>query len=314
MANSSVPPESRFRPRYLLFRVRGLIILVILIAGCLGWVVNSARRQRATVQAIVHSSGGVYYDWQYRNGHFVMGRSARWPKWLDDHVGSDFLDDVTWVKVGRHGISDAELLQVGYLRQLEELHVSSLRTDAGLANLEGLGKLRKLFLYGPEFTDAALAHLKRLTRLRTLGLSNCLVTDAGLVHLNELSSLQVLGLTNCKVGDAGLAQLQRRNGLLELGLSGCNVTDAGLAHLEQLSKLQHLLLRRTHVTDAGMPHLSGLTRLIYLDLAETAVTDAGLEHLKALKSLSELWLDGSKVTDQGARELKRSLPNVTIHR
>ncbi len=221
-------------------------MLVILVAVCLGWMVNSARRQRATVRAIVLSGGGVQYDWQYRNGNPVKGRSARWPKWLEDRLGSDFLDDVTWVKVGLRGISDAELLQVGYLTQLEELHVSGSRTtDAGLANLEGLGKLRSLFLYGPEFTDTALAHLKRLTRLRRLGLSNCLVTEAGLAHLNELHSLQTLALTNCKLGDAALVQLQWHSGLLELGLSRCNVTDAGLAHLEQLSKLRILLLRRT---------------------------------------------------------------------
>ena len=109
--------------KYLRFSLRGLIILVLLIGDCLGWIASSASRQRAAVLAIEKSGGRVQYDWQYKNGRSLRGLTPRSPKWLVDRIGIHYFNDVTWAMVGRRGISDDELLRVGNLKQLEELQI-----------------------------------------------------------------------------------------------------------------------------------------------------------------------------------------------
>ncbi len=55
-------PVSRPWRRFLRFSVRGMIVLVIVIAGCLGWIVRSARIQRQAVAAIRKMNGQVGYE------------------------------------------------------------------------------------------------------------------------------------------------------------------------------------------------------------------------------------------------------------
>jgi hypothetical protein len=47
--------------------LRGLIVMVLLIAGILGWTVRQARVQHDAVAMITRPGGTVYYDWQVRN-------------------------------------------------------------------------------------------------------------------------------------------------------------------------------------------------------------------------------------------------------
>jgi hypothetical protein len=112
-----------------------------------------------------------------------------------------------------------------------------------------------VFLDGTKLTDAGLAHLNELTRLRVLDLTDTQVTDAGLAHLTGLKGLQRLHLTGTKVTDAGLAHLTNLKRLTHLYLCDTGVTDAGLAHLKRLTGLQRLDLIGTKVTEAGVADL-----------------------------------------------------------
>jgi hypothetical protein len=49
--------------KYVRFSVRGLIVVVLLTGGWLGWIVREAHFQRDAVAAIVKSGGIVVYDW-----------------------------------------------------------------------------------------------------------------------------------------------------------------------------------------------------------------------------------------------------------
>jgi hypothetical protein len=51
--------SSRWWRRYARFSVRGLIVLVLLVGGGLGWMVRSARDQRGDVKAIEAAGGDV---------------------------------------------------------------------------------------------------------------------------------------------------------------------------------------------------------------------------------------------------------------
>jgi hypothetical protein len=50
------------------FSVRGLIVLVLVVGGWLGWTVRSSRIQRDAVAAIRKADRSVSYDWEYCDG------------------------------------------------------------------------------------------------------------------------------------------------------------------------------------------------------------------------------------------------------
>ena len=64
-----MPTEFVSRPwrRFLRFSVRGLIVVVLAIGGCLGWVDRSAGIQREAVARIRGAGGFVFYAY-HREG------------------------------------------------------------------------------------------------------------------------------------------------------------------------------------------------------------------------------------------------------
>jgi hypothetical protein len=138
-------------------------------------------------------------------------------------------------------------------------------------------------------TDADLAHLHGLTRLRFVNLRGAQVTDAGLAHLPGLTGLERLYLDSTQVTGAGLVHLQGISRLHWLSLRGTRVTDTGLAHLEGLPGLQKLWLRGTQVTDVGLTHLQGLPGLRFVGLEGTQVTDAGLAQLRRARPKCQVY-------------------------
>src|SRR5579864_1148354 len=259
-AEGQTKPRRRFRAR---FTVRAMMLVVLVIAGGLGWVVHRARVQRDAMAAILPSQGSIRNDWEWQNDKYipVALQKPPGPKWLVDRLGIEYFSNIVAVKMYEHG-SDALLAPIGRLDRLESLSVQGKQyTDRGLAYLEGLSHLRILTLFDTQVGDAGLAHLKRLTHL------------------------QILDLGFCKVGDTGLAHLKRLTSLKRLSLARTRVTDAGLIHLRGLARLEHLDLWDTHVGNAGLAHLRGLTHLEVLHLGETEVGDTGMAQLERLSNL-----------------------------
>jgi internalin A len=258
-------PVPRTWRKYLRFSMRGLIVLVLVIAAGLGWVVRSARIQREAVVAIIGVGGLVRYDWE---GSIANGSPAAqsWaPRWIVDLIGFDYFGQVTAVV----------------------LSPSSKATDAAIVQVGRLSHLKLLKLNGSSLSDAGLAHLKGLTNLSVLDLSDMHVSDAGLAYLNRLTKLSELDLGDTQVTDVGLAHLNGLTNLFDVNLGGTQVTDAGLAHLKGLTNLSVLRLNGTQVSDAGLAHLKGLTKLSFLRVSDTLVTGAGMKELKqALPSLT----------------------------
>jgi hypothetical protein len=190
--------------------VRGLIVVVLLIGGGLGWFVRKARIQREAGEALSSRGAFVYYDWQFKDGHITDGRPPA-PEWLVRRIGVDYFGKIIYVdfpqivspiKTGKEPIylgqtggcmitfdtivADADLL---YLRDLDRLEILNLNNapigDAGLAHIMGLSRLRELSLDGTGVTDKGLAYLKGFPRLRTLNLQRTAVTDAGVEALRR---------------------------------------------------------------------------------------------------------------------------------
>jgi internalin A len=233
MSTHLANPVSRPWRRFLRFSVRGLIVVVLLIGGWLGWIVRSARIQQVAVAAIENAGGFVWYDWQWSKGRSIPGAQPWAPRWLVDRIGVDYFGHVTCVMLFPVA-TDGVLAKVGLLTQLQELNLyRSSVSDFGLSHLRGLNELTTLYLGRTPVTDAGLAHLGGLTNLRELKLDSTEVSDAGLAHLSRLSKLTNLDLRNTQVTDAGLAHIRGLTSLSRLELEGSQVTDAGIKELKQ---------------------------------------------------------------------------------
>jgi hypothetical protein len=175
------------RGPYVRMSVRGLMALVLIVGGGLGWIVHEAQVQRNAVAAVKKAGGSVVYDWQRTLGAW---EPRPWgPKWLVDRIGVDYFGNVVEVWLSGPTLQDAE---------------------AALAHVGNLRRLEGLWLAAPAMTDDGMAHLAGLTKLKLLNidLSGTAVTDAGLVHLKGLTGLERLGLTRTSVTIAGVSELQ----------------------------------------------------------------------------------------------------------
>jgi hypothetical protein len=88
-------PSRKFWRQRLRLSVRGLMILVLVVGGGLGWIIQSAHVQRDAVTAITAAGGTVFYNWQIRcDGSFLSNPKPWAPKWLVDRVGIDYFGHV----------------------------------------------------------------------------------------------------------------------------------------------------------------------------------------------------------------------------
>jgi len=83
-------------------------------------------------------------------------------------------------------------------------------TDAGVAPLQGLKRLRHLNLHGQNLSDRSLTMISSLAVLEHLSLTGTAITDSGLIHLAGLTNLRELRLWETSVTEAGVAALKAK--------------------------------------------------------------------------------------------------------
>jgi internalin A len=209
-------------------------------------------------------------------------------------TGLSHVQDLRSLRVLRLFLTDVTNGGLRYLRSLENLEVLEvLPTDAasdrvyfnedGLANLEGLKRLRKLGLCGTGVTDRGVAHLKGLARLEELDLSLTNVTDEGLENLTGLTNLRKLGLRGCRLADRGMAALSKLTELRELDVrleyppATPLLTAEGVMHLTKLRKLEVL----SPPLDVPLDDLLALPNLKRVDLRSHPLSEEELDRLRA---------------------------------
>jgi hypothetical protein len=240
---------------YVRVSVRAFVVLVLLAGGWMGWLVQSARRQRAAVAAIQRSDGYVEYEWDILNPNRKPTGRLLWSKWLVDRLGVDYFYNVVAVDLDDRA-SDLDLVHVGDLTRLRSLQLSRSRvTDAGLEYLQGLTSLKRLTLRSTGVTDAGLAYLTGMTNLEELRLAQTGCTDAGLAHLSALHRLKILGLARTQVTPSGLARLKAAKSLEQVILGGTPIRDEELVQLNGMSRLKLLGLGGSHVSDEAVDKL-----------------------------------------------------------
>lgn len=161
MSTTFAKPVSRPWRRFLRFSVRGLIIVVLLIAGWLGWIVHGARIQHEAVAAIIKDRGRIEYDWESHSGCFSAAGTPWAPRWLTEQMGIDYFGHVTSVVLNSE--TNTTIAHVGRLNRLQRLELSHM--GGHLAHLSGLTKLTELQLKDTRLTDAGMAQLKQVLPL-----------------------------------------------------------------------------------------------------------------------------------------------------
>jgi hypothetical protein len=212
------------------------------------------------------------------------------------------MTQLTCLDVSGTKVTDDGLRHVGRLANMEYLDLGIYSdegipcTDAGLAHLSGLTRLRWLRLAGSKVTDAGLKHLSGMQELTHLSLDRCEVTNAGLALLAPLGELDELWLPRT-LDDEGCLALARLKNLREIVGDTDSVTDAGVAQLATLAHLERLTLEGDAITDRSLAALKQAQQLKWLHLYDTSVTDSGLAMLQEMPQLELLRIRGHKQTD-----------------
>ena len=207
------------------------------------------------------------------------------------------------------------------LGELRELSITAPLTDDGLVPLGSLRQLERLELscggmWGrggvTSFSDAGVAHLSRLTRLKQLAIRSPPVTGATLGQLEALPHIEALSLAMSGIDNAGMEQLAAAASLTNLDLNRTTISDAGVAHLAGLDRLRALDLSYTAVGDDAMAVLNPEVQLRVLNLAGTSTTDMGLEFLHQFVSLEKIALESTHVSTTGMVRCDQALPNCRV--
>jgi hypothetical protein len=292
------------------------MVLVLVLGGGLGWVVNRANTRRRAVALIREKAaiGAVSFafDYQVANGQPKAKAKAtsRVPAWMRRALGNEFFHDVAFVFIDFSMLNGRDASDVmAAIRQLSGLRNATLDNAPADVSIRGLDRLEKLALVFDEEVVAGRVDLGTLPRLRTARLDGRGVNDAALAQISKNQSLRELLIDCQSVTDAGLRSLAALKGLRSLTITntGEKAIGPGLECLEAMKDLRVLDLGAASVSEAGLAHLAGLTELEILRIGEAPVTDAVLESMGRLTKLGELTIGGPcDVTDQGTLLLSRN--------
>ncbi|MHC4726385.1 MAG: leucine-rich repeat domain-containing protein [Planctomycetota bacterium] len=212
------------------------------------------------------------------------------------------------------------------LASLEDLHIynhDSL-SEADIACLETLGRLKKLNVGSRHLTDRNMVSFGKLKQLESLSISGIpgasKINKSGLNQLNGLTNLRYL-----KVGLWGNSAKANPADELMLDLSGLkkmkdmnlalSLQDSDLVFLEHLPQLEKLMIQPepdSPLNGAFMRHLSELPELNRLYVTElSGCTGEDLAHLNGLPKLRDLTLSG-QITDTSLASLTGPLSLESI--
>ena len=168
---------------------RAVLSLLVMMTASVGWandLDDVHPKDRAAVEALAETKSWIRFDEQ--------GRAVR-------------LIASTW---GDNPLTNAHMPWVAKLTELRELDLSSSSvTDAGLAHLKGLGKLRRLGL-SEGSSNFALSHVVDFwTKFidRDIQVHKSHVSDKGMAHFVHLTELEELDLAGADISDQGLKAL-----------------------------------------------------------------------------------------------------------
>jgi Leucine-rich repeat (LRR) protein len=170
-----------------------------------------------------------------------------------------------------------------------------------------------------ELSDAMVAKLTGLKKLKKLQLKNSGITDNAVKTVVEsfpaLTGLDIS--SNTLLTDTSLKEIAKLKELTELTINYCNFSEFGMMDISELPKLTTLDIRANmQVGNSGLDYLTALPSLKSLKHLSPAVDDTGLESLSAVKGLETLEIQDFNITDRAGQFIRQfeKLTNLIIMR
>jgi len=206
------------------------------------------------------------------------------------------------------------------LSSMKELHISTGNSlsDADLASLEPLVRMRDLFIRSTSVTDRGFASIAKLEKLENLTVSSFSVlggtgiSKSGLNQLNALPNLRFLQVhawgnpAQTDPADELILDLSGLKKMKDMYLSGLPLRDGDLAFAKHLTLLENLNVSsdpNSTLRGAVFRHLRELPELTRLSVHGLSdCTGQDLAHLNRLPKLRTMYLSGM-ITDAALASL-----------
>jgi hypothetical protein len=168
-------------------------------------------------------------------------------------------------------------------------------SDAEIADIIQLKKLKKLRLIKQPITDKSLGQLSALKQLRHLEIEHSAIKGRGFRDL-DLPQLRRLDFGSAGINTA-IANCGKLTGLREVVFFGSDITDSGLSKLTFAPSLEFINVGQCKkLRGAGFKALHGLKKLQEVNAVGVNFSKAGFEALSGLTSLKRLELMSAKIT------------------
>jgi hypothetical protein len=204
-------------------------------------------------------------------------------------------------------LTDEALASIGALSGVValDLHMSAFGsphyTARGLAHLRRMSSLQELNFHGALATDAALAEIAAIPRLRWLHCQDPVAGDEGFAALAECTTLENVASRVCRqMTDRGFAAIARLPRLQRLALGGPRISDAAMSHLADAPALVDL--NPIMFGDAAFEHIAKIPRLERLtNMYNRSTGDAATRHLRSHPTLVDYGAFGTQISDESLR-------------
>lgn len=302
----AIDPPKPAKKRWRAISLRMLMLLVLIVAGWLGWITHRAKVQRDAVAVLRRHHASVHYRQARFKFPFIDSRPV--PAFLYRWLGADYFDTVFDVKYwgsGNPKIAGAdgdEVMQAAC--RLPGLlffkFVECELAESGADGLGGLTHLRQLdFRPDSRMSPRMVSELGQLSNLEVLLINGDGLRDEDLAFLRRLGSLQsFIMMKGTTLTDACLDEIAAAPNLTVVQLYDVPITNDGVRRLRRLKNLACLSLNRSQVD--RLDDIGTFTALTQLALIGCAIEDDDLASLKTLPKLRSLNLEDTLITDVGA--------------
>jgi hypothetical protein len=312
------------------FSLRTLLVVVTGICLILGFLGESARRQRQAVEAIEALGGTVGYA-SLLGTPIRGGPAADTPllPYVRATIGRDYFERAAEVHLSRSGVRQlrgrvGELApHLARLAPLDSLSLFSLTLEGDDAEkVFRSANPRRASCAMMTLSDSDAAGIACAANLRELGFNDTTISVKGIANFKSLPHLENLWIS-CRhswispsgkeiVWDAETHALRDDVAsvlagfpkLKSLSLSWTQLTDVGIDALTRFDRFKTFGVSSPQVTDASMQFLVRCKKLECLSVAGTKIGDASLPLLQELPRLTTLSLSGA-VTNDGLIEVAK---------
>jgi Leucine Rich repeat len=244
---SNVKPQSGFGS-WARFRLRSMLLLILIFSMGLAWVANERRKNAEQIADLISLKKSCY------NYYFT---ESKLPVWWQKLLGMN---------------PSGDLISISFY----------LNANCTTEELEKIGKFHRLRYLSLSFnpvSDRDLKHLKCLTQLKFLNLDKSAITNEGLDHLVGLKNLELLSLSGTKIDDSAMEYLNNWPNLKELRVADTSISDLGMERISKLPQLMAIDIRNTTVTNKGAQYFTEMPKLTGLWFDGTQITHSDLERL-----------------------------------